>query len=110
MMELWQLSAACMTITGVLCILGTLSRRYSDNLLQRAGMAVLCFGCFARAHSVWGTQVVLSDWLMVHVGITLIAVGTTVRVLRRAKWDGVCRRKTDFDQFNDMPLQRDFGS
>lgn len=77
---MWLASCICLVFVGAVCLVGTLWRRYDDNLVQRCGMAVLCFGCAGRAGEIWHAQYVRADWLLVHVGMALIAAGVSWRV------------------------------
>ena len=75
-MELWHLSVAALSITAVVCLWGTLAPSYQDNLIQRAGMAVLCIGCASRVQNIFIAERVSVDWAFVHCGMALYAIGT----------------------------------
>ena len=84
-MHLWQVSLICLLITGVLCIIGVLAHAYEDNLGQRVAMALHSIACFSRVKSISMTEVVMIDWLMIHIGMALFASSTAWRVFRRIK-------------------------
>ena len=80
---LWLLSCMCLGVTGALCIAGVLSHHFNDNLLQRAGMALLGIFCFGRATSIWHAQFASADWFGVHLGMAVYALGTAWKVYAR---------------------------
>ena len=84
-MELWHFSAAALSITAVLCLIGTLAPSYNDNFVQRVGMAVLCYGCVSRVQHIFITERVSIDWAFVHVGMALYAIGTAWKQYRHLK-------------------------
>jgi hypothetical protein len=78
-MQLWPISIAALSIVTALCIVGTLAPTYRDNLAQRIGMALLAYGCASRVQAIWLAQFVAHDWLAVHVGMALYALGTAYK-------------------------------
>lgn len=82
---MWMLSCLCLAVVIFCCIAGVLFPPYRDNLLQRIGMAVLAFGSASRFQHVWRTEHVGNDWLLVHCGMALIAVGTTLKLQALAR-------------------------
>jgi len=87
-MQLWPISVVALSIVTVLCLVGTLAHSYKDNLAQRIGMALLAYGCASRVQHIMGSQYVSPDWLVVHVGIAVYAMGTAFkhwRLIRRAR-------------------------
>lgn len=79
MQNLWLLSFLCLVLTGILCIIGALSSIYDDTLWQRIGMAILTWGSFGRATSIWATQYVQIDWFFIHFGLAVFASATAIK-------------------------------
>jgi hypothetical protein len=78
-MPLWPISLISLSLVAVLCLVGTFAPSYKDNLGQRIGMAILCFGCASRVQAIWESQVVSPDWVLVHFGIALYALSTAFK-------------------------------
>lgn len=91
---LWMISVFCLGLTMVLCILGTLHHCFQDNLLQRAGMALLALSCVARGSEILLSQAVNPQSFLLHLSIALFAVGAAVKYwmrYRRAQRSSACR-------------------
>lgn len=82
-MQLWMLSFFSLIFVTATCMFGAISKTFHDNLLQRVGMAVLAIGCSSRVQAIFETQAVKNDWVLVHVGMAIIAGGTMLRVVLR---------------------------
>ena len=82
-MELWHLSVLALSITAALCIVGVLAPAYQDNFVQRLGMFALCYGCATRVQHIWMTERISIDWLWVHCGMALYALGTAYKQCRK---------------------------
>lgn len=80
---MWIISFACLVFVAFMCVVGTLSRTYDDNLFQRLGMALFCFGALARANEVMHAQAVPAELLLGHIGLAVFAMGTTFKVVIR---------------------------
>lgn len=78
-MNLWPVSVAALLIVTLLCITGTLAPSFKDNLAQRAGMALLAYGCASRVESIWHSQYVPIDALFLHLGMAIYACGTAYK-------------------------------
>lgn len=77
---MWAVSVVCLGITMVLCVVGTFSCRYDDNIFQRIGMAMLFIGCYPRLREAWETHYVTEGVWMAHIGLASFAVGTAFKV------------------------------
>lgn len=80
MSSLWLLSCFCLVLTAAICIVGVFSSHFDDTLLQRLGMAILCFFCAGRAGTIWMARDVNPDWFGVHLGMAVFAVGTALKI------------------------------
>ncbi len=81
---MWIVSFVCLVFVAFMCVVGTLSRTYDDNLFQRVGMALICFGVLARANEIWFFEAVPPELMLAHIGLALFAVGTTFKVWLRS--------------------------
>jgi hypothetical protein len=76
------LSAACLAVVGLLCIVGVFHPRYKDTLLERIGMSLVGLWCLARiAVKVSAGEQTEPVHLLLHVGLACFAVG-----MAAAKW------------------------
>jgi hypothetical protein len=76
---LWLGSVVLLAITGILCVAGVLSEAYNDTLWQRAGLALLSFGCFGHVTSLLESHYVPWDRFLLHLGMFIFAVSTAVK-------------------------------
>lgn len=77
---MWQVSVVCLGITMALCIAGTFSCKYNDNLMQRVGMFALFIGCWPSLRDVWDFEYVSRGAVVAHIGLAAFALGTALKV------------------------------
>ena len=80
---MWFISFCCLVFVAVMCVVGTLSKTYDDNLLQRVGMALICLGVLSRANEIWYFRAVPPELLVTHIGLALFAAGTMFKTFIR---------------------------
>lgn len=88
---MWIVSFVCLWFVALMCVVGVLSPVYEDNIAQRIGMALTCFGVLARANEIWYFEAVAPVSLMAHIGLALFAAGVAFKVLIRRAEDRTVR-------------------
>jgi hypothetical protein len=86
-----KLDLFVLVTTGFICLLGIASSKFSDNLFQRIGLALLCMSCLARALAVYNYGVGQEIYVWLHTGMWFFAVGTWWKFSLRA-WMGNRKR------------------
>ena len=72
---MWQVSAASLVVVMALCVVGTFSCKYDDNLFQRIGMFFIFVGFFPRLREVLATEDVTPGVWLAHLGLAMFAIG-----------------------------------
>lgn len=72
-----------LTVVAVLALCGIWSRELDDNLIQRVGLAVLCFGASMRLFTLLLGEDLPMTRFAVTYGAAIFAVGTAWRILRK---------------------------
>ena len=72
-----------LTIVAVLALCGIWSRELDDNLLQRVGLAVVCFGASMRLFTLMLGDDLPATRFAVTYGAAIFAIGTAWRILRK---------------------------
>ncbi len=80
---MWLVSVICLSVVGLLCVVGTFHHRFDDNLGMRIGMGILGIGCAGRVVRLIETQSISPDALVMHVGMAMFALGLAWRYLPR---------------------------
>lgn len=83
-MHLYLFSCFFLASASIVCLLGLVSPRYKENLIECVGMAFLALSCASRTADIWARGQVPFDWFLVHTGIGLVAIGIAVRVFTPA--------------------------
>ena len=86
---MWAVSVFCLGTVMALCVIGTFSCKYDDNLAQRVGMAMLFVGLYPRVTTIWETESLAHTYITAeasfatHVGLFLFSCGLAVKVYLR---------------------------
>ncbi len=88
---MWIVSFVCLWFVALMCVAGVLFPVYQDNLAQRIGMALICFGVLSRANEIWYFEAVTPVSMMTHLGLALFAAGVTFKVVIRRAEDRAVR-------------------
>lgn len=83
-------------IIGALSLAAILDHAFDDNLVQRIGLAMTCFGSVIRLYTLLnGTGDLAGPRLVLINGIAVFAIGTAYRFWCRNHYRGIykCRRK-----------------
>lgn len=72
------LCIATLLITSVLCIVGSFSPQFQDNLLQRIGMSVIGFSSSVQAARIYDTDRTTTLEFLIYLGVLMFAFGTFI--------------------------------
>jgi hypothetical protein len=81
----WQFMLFVVLLNAFFCLLGVISNKFNDNIMQRIGMGLLCIASLARADTLWNKMPEMSllrSWI--HIGIFFFAFGTWYKVTAHA--------------------------
>lgn len=65
----------CLSFVSVMCVMAVWLQSVRDNLLERIGFGVLCFGALARAYALARIGEAPLNASIIHVGIALVFAG-----------------------------------
>ena len=69
-------SVSCLAFVSALCLIAVLSNAVKDNLVERIGLAMLCFSCLGRMFNVWEAGLVPDYSLFIHISLALLFAGS----------------------------------
>lgn len=79
---MWIVSLVSLVGVTALCVVGTFHRAYSDNILQRVGMAGIALSMLALIEHVWQTQFASPACTILSMSLLVFALGVAQKVVR----------------------------
>jgi hypothetical protein len=88
------ISALCLALVGVLCVVGVFHPRYEDTLGERIGMSMVGLWCLARVPTkLWEGAETEPVHLLLHIGLASFALGMAIAKYRARHCD--CRNEEE---------------
>ena len=79
---MWIVSLVSLVGVTALCVVGTFHKSYSDNVMQRVGMAGIAFSMLSLIEHVWKTQSASPACSILAVSLLVFACGVAQKVVR----------------------------
>lgn len=79
---MWIVSLVSLVGVTALCVVGTFHRAYSDNILQRVGMAGIALSMLALIEHVWHTEFASPACAILSASLLVFALGVAQKVVR----------------------------
>lgn len=79
---MWIVSLVSLVGVTALCVVGTFHRAYSDNTLQRAGMAGIALSMLSLIEHVWDARTASPACAILAVSLLAFAIGVAQKVAR----------------------------
>jgi hypothetical protein len=93
------ISLVCLLLTGGIAMVGVLSGRFRDSLLQRIGLSGISIACLLRVPDKFGADYIPPEILLAQISLSIYAVGCVLAVVGRGG-ENTLHNPTKLKHFN----------